>query len=297
MLHIRSICLLALFLLAACAESRTGDNNEEDALAGDTAHLDAMTREHAADAPVANASTMEPAQEVVAEEVVYGTADGQPLRGYLARPQDAASGSLPGVVVIHEWWGLNDNIRMMTRRLAGEGYVALAVDMYGGQTAATPEEARNLMQTVMGNRGAGLANLHAAADYLQEERNAEGIGVIGWCFGGGWSLQSGLGMPEMIDAAVMYYGQPVTDRERLAQLDAPLLGLFGAEDQGIPLAEVRQMEQTLADLGKDATIRVYEGANHAFANPSGERYDAAAAEDAWERTVAFFAEHLKGAAR
>ena len=265
--------------------------------ARDTAHLDAMAREHASDAPVANASTMEPAREVVAEEIVYGTADGQPLRGYLARPREAAPGSFPGVVVIHEWWGLNDNVRMMTRRLAGEGYVALAVDMYGGQTAATPDEARNLMQTVMGNREAGLENLRAAADYLQEERNAEGIGVIGWCFGGGWSLQAGLGMPEMIDAVVMYYGQPVTDRERLAQLDDPLLGLFGAEDQGIPLAEVRQMEQTLGDLGKEATIRVYEGANHAFANPSGERYNPAAAEDAWERTVAFFAAHLKGAAR
>ena len=296
MLRIRFICLLALFLLPGCAGSQTEEADDVDAAMRDTAHLDAMAREHATDAPVANASAMEPAQEVVAEEVVYGTVDGQPLRGYLARPEGAAPGTLSGVVVIHEWWGLNDNIRMMTRRLAGEGYVALAVDMYGGQVAEDPQQARNLVQTVMGNREAGLENLRAAADYLREERNAEEIGVIGWCFGGGWSLQAGLGMPEMIDAVVMYYGQPVTDRERLAQLDAPLLGLFGAEDQGIPLAEVREMEQTLADLSEDATIRVYEGANHAFANPSGERYNAAAAEDAWERTVAFFAEHLKGAA-
>ena len=118
------------------------------------------------------------------------------------------------------------------------------------------------------------------------------MGVIGWCFGGGWSFRTALALPDAIDAAVIYYGEPVTDRDRLDALEMPILGLFGGADQGIPVARVREMEAALDALGKDATIVVYDGANHAFANPSGRRYDAEAAEDAWTRTTAFLAEHL-----
>ena len=100
-------------------------------------------------------------------------------------------------------------------------------------------------------------------------------------------------MPGEIDAAAIYYGQLVTDRDRLAALDMPVLGIFGAEDQGIPVSQVRAFETALKELGKDAEIEVYEGAGHAFANPSGERYVASAAEDAWQKTLAFFDEHLR----
>ena len=101
-------------------------------------------------------------------------------------------------------------------------------------------------------------------------------------------------LPGELDAAVIYYGRVVTDRERLATLTAPILGHFGSEDQGIPIDGVREFEKALAELGKDGRIHVYEGADHAFGNPSGTRYDAAAAEAAWERTLGFFAETLKG---
>ncbi len=289
MLSVRWIPFACSFLLlAGCARQST-----PGATPADAAHTEAMAREHAGDAPVANASAMEPAQQVSTQEVVYGTVNGQPLRGYLARPASAPAGTLPAVIVIHEWWGLNDNIRMMARRLAGEGYTALAVDMYGGEVATDPQQARALMTSVMNNREAGVENLEAAAGYLQREWSAERIGTIGWCFGGGWSLNAGLAMPGAVDAVVMYYGQPVTEPERLRQLDAPLLGLFGAEDQGIPPAQVREMEAALQRLGKDATIRFYEGAGHAFANPSGNAFQPEAAADAWQRTVAFLNEHLK----
>lgn len=274
------LLLLSTALLAGCGAGRR-----------DAAHVDAMAREHAGHTPAANASALEPRQDVVSREVVYGTLDGKPLRGYLSRPLDAR-GPLPAVLVIHEWWGLNDNVRMMTRRLAGEGYLALAVDMYGGETAATPEEARALMMAVMEDREAGARNLREGAEFLRRQ-GATRVGTLGWCFGGGWSLQAALRMPEQVDAAVVYYGQPVTEREELARLDAPLLGLFGAEDRGIPPARVREMEAVLEELGKDVEIRVYEGAKHAFANPSGEAYDPEAARDAWERTVAFLDRHLK----
>ncbi|MBV8200203.1 MAG: dienelactone hydrolase family protein, partial [Acidobacteria bacterium] len=247
------------------------------------------------------AATAAPARPVNAEEVTYGEAGGRPLRGYLARPQEtpgkaqggtmAAGVPLPGLIVIHEWWGLNDNIKAMTRRLAGEGYTALAVDLYGGKTADSPDGAKQLMGGVMANPAPALAALRAAGDYLRQQ-GAPKVGVIGWCFGGGWSLQAALDNPQGIDAAVMYYGRPEEDRARLERLRAPLLGLFGAQDQGIPPAAVHKMEATLKELGRSVEIHVYDGAGHAFANPSGTNYRPQAAEDAWKRTVAFFKQHL-----
>ncbi|HEX8395019.1 MAG TPA: dienelactone hydrolase family protein [Longimicrobium sp.] len=280
---------LGALLLAACATA-----DPRPASPGDREHLDAMSHEHAGETPTANGSAMEPRQAVVAQDVEYLDANGVKVRGYEARPANtAANAKLPAIVVIHEWYGLNDNVRMMTRRLAGEGYRAFAVDMYNGQVASNPEQARTLMGGVMQNPQGGMANLAAAVRSLESRTGADRIGILGWCFGGGWSLQGALNMPAQIDAAVMYYGRPVTERDQLAQLRAPLLGLFGGADQGIPIAQVRQMEATLRELNKDVTIQVYEGAGHAFANPSGQSYNAAAAQDSWARTTAFLARHLR----
>jgi carboxymethylenebutenolidase len=272
---------------------------------GSLSDLDRMAAEHQHDRPAATpAATAAPAQPVSAEEVAFGEVQGQPARGYLARPQApatappgghaAAPAPLPGIIVIHEWWGLNDNIKAATRRLAGEGYTALAVDLYGGKVADNPDAAKQLAGGVMANREAALAVLRAADDYLKRQ-GAPRIGVIGWCFGGGWSLQTALEIPQGINAVVMYYGQPEKDRVRLSGLRSPLLGLFGADDKSIPPAAVRELEANLKQLGKSAEIHIYDGAGHAFANPSGTNYRPAAAEDAWRRTVAFFKQHLKGA--
>jgi carboxymethylenebutenolidase len=145
---------------------------------------------------------MEPRQDVVAQDVEYLTVDGKAVRGYEARPASTAAGArLPSIIVIHEWYGLNDNVRMMTRRLAGEGYRAFAVDMYNGQVATTPEQARGLMGAVMQNQRGGMENLAAAALSLEARTGADRIGILGWCFGGGWSLEGALRMPEEIDAA------------------------------------------------------------------------------------------------
>jgi carboxymethylenebutenolidase len=137
-------------------------------------------------------------------------------------------------------------------------------------------------------------NLRQARAFLIDDLHATEIGVIGWCFGGGWSLRTALLLPDGIDATVIYYGRIVTDREELAALRSPVLGIFGAEDRGIPVEDVREFERVLHELEKPAKIHVYEGAAHAFANPSGTRYDPGAAEDAWNRTLAFLARHLKG---
>jgi carboxymethylenebutenolidase len=272
------------------------------ATAASLSELDQMAAAHQHDHPAATpAATAAPAQPVDGEEVVFGQTQGQPMRGYLARPREqvgkpsggtaVAPVPLPGLIVIHEWWGLNDNIKAMTRRLAGEGYTALAVDLYGGKVADTPDGAKQLMGGVMGNPAAAVAVLRAADDYLKQQ-GAPKVGVIGWCFGGAWSLETALEIPQGIDAAVVYYGRPEKDRARLERLRAPLLGFFGADDQSIPPAAVHEMEATLKQLGKDVEVHVYDGAGHAFANPSGTNYRPEAAADAWKRTVAFLKEHL-----
>jgi carboxymethylenebutenolidase len=262
------------------------------AQAGEEEDLKRMAQEHQHDKPTATpAATAEPAQPVTAEEVSYGEVGGKPVRGYLARPKNA-KGKLPGLIVIHEWWGLNDNIRSMTRRLAGEGYQALAVDLYGGTVADNPDAAMKQVNAVMQNRGAAEENLRRAAAYL-EGKGAGKLGVIGWCFGGGWSLATAQMMPDKIDATVIYYGRIETDKAKLAPLKSPVLGIFGAKDQGIPVESVKAFEAALKELGKPAEIHVYEGADHAFANASGGNYNAEAAADAWKRTTAFLKKHLQ----
>lgn len=253
-----------------------------------------MAQEHRGDRPVATAAAeTSPRNPVSSRRVTYANLDGQPVEGYLAEPR-GADGPLPGLIVIQEWWGLNENIEAMARRLAGEGYRALAVDLYGGEVAETREEAFGLMSAAMSNRAAAEENLKQAAAYLKDEGKASSLGVIGWCFGGMWSWTTARLLGDEVSAAVVYYGRLSTDASQLRSIQAPILGLFGAEDNGIPVAAVRNFEKALNELGKSVEIHIYEGANHAFANPSGERYNAAAAEDAWAKTLAFFAKHLQG---
>ncbi len=288
---------LSVLLATGCRGTEPAANGETvQSAEGATDYADAMAREHADDHPAPSAAAeTAPVAAVSGDPVVYASIGGQEITGYLARPTQADH-PLPGLIVIHEWWGLNDNIRAMTRRLAGEGYVALAVDLYGGQVATTPEEARELMGRVDPKRA--LENLRKARSHLADRLSATGdlgdrIGVIGWCFGGGWSLRAALDMPDSIDAAVVYYGHLVTDPAELGKLQAPLIGFFGAEDRSIPVDQVRAFQSTLEKLGKQVEVHVYDGAGHAFANPSGTSYQAQAAEDAWDKTVAFLAHTLQ----
>jgi len=248
---------------------------------------------HAHDAPTPSPLAEEqPKVALLEQEVAYGEARKRNLLGFLAMPADAAE-PLPGVIVIHEWWGLNDNIKSMTRRLAGEGYVALAVDLYGGSTAETPERAQKLMAAVVSDPDAAKANLKQAYDYLDKYAFAPRIGSIGWCLGGGWSLQTALMLPDDLDAMVMYYGQIVMSEPQLATLSMPMLGFFGGQDDSIPIRDVQTFRQTLFKLGKPVDILIYPSAKHAFANPSGGNYDAQAADDSWQKTLVFLAENLK----
>lgn len=275
MKRLLSAGVIALLLLMGAAASANSAEKQ---------YVDAMAREHAGDVPVAGAAGGTPAGDVSGEAVEF---DGG--RGYLARP---AGQPRAGLIVIHEWWGLNEHIREMSRRLAAEGYLALAVDLYEGEVAENAGQARELMSVAMSDRDGVDAQLNAAFRWLREQGGVEQVGSIGWCFGGALSLRTAILLPAELDAAVIYYGRLVTDPAQLAPLRMPILGIFGGQDRGIPLETVLEFENTLQALGKDAEIVVYDDADHAFANPSGTRYEPEAAADAWHRTLEFLAGHL-----
>ena len=261
-----------------------------------TNEVEAVMSVHDGDSPIPTAiAQVEPQVPVVTESVEYVVIDGQGVNGYYAYPQNATE-PLPGILAIHEWWGLNENIEAMARRLAGEGYQVLAVDLYNGKTADTPEGAKQLVQEVANNPFAAEANISKAYSFLATEKQASEIGSIGWCFGGSWSLSTALLFPKELDAAVIYYGGQIGEAttEELSTLEVPILGIFGAEDSSIPLQTVSEFESTLDELGKEAEIIIYENAGHAFANPSGQNYVLEAAERAWTQTEEFLNEHLAG---
>lgn len=209
--------------------------------------------------------------------------------GYLARPTEP--GDHPGVVMIHEWWGLNDNIKEMARILANEGYAVFAVDLYDGEVAETSSRAGQLAGSVRSNPEEAIQHMKDAAAYLREEQQVSRIASLGWCFGGQQSLQ--LSLNEELDATVIYYGNLVEGQERLAPVSGPVLGVFGEEDGSIPVSSVRDFESSLDSLGVENQIYIYPGVGHAFANPSGSNYAANETRDAWAKTVRFLNENLK----
>ena len=253
-----------------------------------------MRHQHDGDTPVASgAAAGAEALDVVSQPVQYATVGGAPVTGTLVTPRGAAAG-LPGLIVVHEWWGLNDNVRAMAARYANEGYQVLAVDLYGGQAATTPDGAMALMRTALSTPAETQDNLRQAYTFLTEH-GATRVGTLGWCFGGSQSLNAALALPDQIDATVIFYGGgPPSDPAALRPLKMPILALYGAEDTSIPAEARSAFDAALTAAGVTHEFHVYPGANHAFANPSGQNYQPAAAEDAWTRSTAFLAANLKG---
>jgi len=251
-----------------------------------------MSREHADDVGTpSDAADIGPERAVVAETLPYAEVNNELVYGHFVFPADMVE-PLPALIVLHEWWGLNDGVRAMADRLAGEGYIVLALDLFGGNSATTPAEARELMMSVVEDPESANENIRQAYRFLQEVADAPRVGTLGWCFGGGWSLNAAMLLPDEIDAAVIYYGQVTDDEERLRLINAPILGLFGEEDTGIPVDSVRSFESALERLRKNYKIEIYPDARHAFANPSGRNYNAEVAEQAWQETLAFLDLHL-----
>ena len=272
------LSLTAIFLMLTFNQSVNSDH-----------HGLGEFEDHKHDSPVTTKAAMRaPESDTRSLEVIYGQTGEQQHKGYLSQPENKKVKS--GLIVIHEWWGLNEDIHLMADQLAGLGYHSLAVDLYDGKSADGVREAFQLSTGLSKNEDAALANLKEAYDYLTEELGVEKVGIIGWCLGGKWSLRGSLLLPNEIDATVIYYGSLIDDRAKLATLEMPIIGFIGTKDR--LHKQFIQFDEALKALNKDYSVHVYEGAKHAFANASGMAYEAEAAEDSWEKTVAFLAKHL-----
>ncbi len=284
--------LALLVLLGACSK-----HGEDSALPTPASAASAVVTPAGAAAPAAFTGPLSEAEFKKLHELTREKAP--PLRGatvdiagsraYLSLPAGAKP-PLPGVVVIHEWWGLNEHIMHWADRLAADGYAAIAPDLYHGRVATTPDDAMSAMKAV--NDDEARATLVAAHAFLGKDPRigATRTGSIGWCFGGKHSLELALDEPAL-DAVVVYYGHVTTDAKRLEALKAPLLGIFANKDQSIPPSMVDEFDAALTKDGKAHTVLRFD-ADHAFANPSGPRYDAPAAEKAWRAARDFLARQL-----
>lgn len=287
----RGAALLAMSLIFASCDKAADAPTVVDETAA-RANVEAMAQEHAEDVAEPSAAVdVEPARDVTGERMAYAEVENELVYGHFAYPSDMVE-PLPAIIMIHEWWGLNDNVRAMAEQLAGEGYIVLAVDLFGGKTANSPEAARQLMLQVVEGPQSASANIEQAYGFVNDVAGAPSIASLGWCFGGGWSLNTAMLFPDDLDAVVIYYGQVTDDAEKLRPIDAPILGFFGDADRGISMQSVEGFRQSLRRLRMKHEIHVYPGAGHAFANPTGNNYQAEFAEDAWQKTLTFLEQNL-----
>jgi len=226
--------------------------------------------------------------------IEYKRPDGQGVSGYLAEPASAAAA--PGIVVIQEWWGLNDQIRGVADKLAAAGYRALVPDLYRGQVALGANEAQHLMEGLDFGVAAGQ-DVRGAVQYLKTSGSAK-VGVTGFCMGGALTVLAAVNVPEA-DACVVWYGFPPLEYVDAAKIKAPLMGHWALEDTAFPIAKVADLEKKLHDAHVAFEFHRYQ-AKHAFANETADskkldflKYDPAAAALAWQRTMDFLARHLR----
>ena len=217
--------------------------------------------------------------------------------GYLVYPvlnPNNNTQKLPAVIMIHENRGLNDNIKDTADLLSRQGYVVLAVDLFQGQVTADPNRAMELSSVVRNNPGIAIENMKSAVRYLTSLENVNGsrIASLGWCFGGGQSLQLALNSEDHpLAATIIYYGNLVNDTAALSKIKWPVLGIFGDQDQAIPVDSVMQFQQALNEIGVTNEIYIYPGVGHAFANPSGDNYAPEETADAWKKTLTFLGKY------
>jgi carboxymethylenebutenolidase len=222
--------------------------------------------------------------------MVEFAANGSTANGYLSRP---GSGSGPGVIVIQEWWGLVDHIKVVADRFASEGFVALAPDLYHGESTTSPDDAGRLMMAL--NIDAATKELLGAVDYLLGAGGASSgsVGVVGFCMGGQLALAAACATPK-VGACVDFYGVHQNVTLDFSGLESPVLGLFGENDSFVTPEVARKVEHDIRSAGKPIEIHIYPDADHAFFNDSRpDAYNPDAARDAWERTLRFFRQHVR----
>jgi carboxymethylenebutenolidase len=224
----------------------------------------------------------------------YKRPDGQSVDGYLSEP--VSGRGMPGIVVIQEWWGLNDQIKGVADKLAAAGYRALVPDLYRGKVALQANEAEHLMNSLNFGEAAG-EDVRGAVQYLKASGSVK-VGVTGFCMGGALTLLAAMNVPEL-DAAVVWYGVPPLEYVDASKIMVPLMGHWAIHDTAFPIAKVDELEKKLDQAAVPFEFHRYD-AKHAFANETADsknlsflKYDAAAAELAWRRTMEFLDKHLK----
>ncbi|MGE5504946.1 MAG: dienelactone hydrolase family protein [Actinomycetota bacterium] len=214
------------------------------------------------------------------------TAGGRKVGAALGRPAQVPA---PAVLLVHEWWGLNDQMRTMAAELATHGYMALAVDLFGGRVATTQEDAKRQIEAVD-----PVVAEDILASWLQwlgnHQDSNRSLATLGWCFGGGWALKAATFRP--VDATVVYYGKVDLPAGQLERLKGPVMGHFGRRDTFVTPRVVDAFEQAMKQAGKPYQVFWYD-AGHAFANPSGGTWDSDAAQLAWKRTLEFLGKELR----
>jgi carboxymethylenebutenolidase len=234
-------------------------------------------------------TTVSAARAAKGETVTYKSGN-DTVSAFLATPDHP--GRYPGLVVIHEWWGLTPWVKGEARKFADHGYVALAVDLYRGKVTSDPKQAAQWSSTIPQDRA--VRDLKAAYAYLASRPDVEStkIGSVGWCFGGGFSLELAENEPHLA-ACIVNYGATTTDPAVIDSIHAPVLGNYGLADQVFKPAEVRKFEAAMRKAGKPINIKFYPGAPHAFENPGNKTgYRPKAAADAWSRMIAFLHQQL-----
>lgn len=279
--------VLASCLVAACDKG----NDVAPAVATDAATENAASNGQIDATQASEAAPTAPQHAVISERLPYAEVGEELVYGYFVFPADMVE-PLPAVIVVHEWWGLNDTVQAMADRLAAEGYIVLAVDLFGGKVATSVNEARELTIEVVEDRERAEENIRQAYQFVDTVAEAPTVGSLGWGFGGGWALNTAMLFPEELDATVIYYGQVPADDEELRPLAMPILGFFGDKDRSTPVSSVQAFEDALTRLRKTFAVHVYPNVEEAFVDPGAGTYDAEAAEDAWLKTLEFFAENL-----
>jgi len=263
-----------MFFIAACGNQGGEQSDDMSQFAEDSSFQEAH--------PTPDEVDFQPRGEMIE----FDTPDGKTASAYALMSEEP---SQDYILVIHEWWGLNDQIKMESERLFDSlmNVNVLALDMYDGKVTDDQEKAGEYMQAMSEDRGKAIIN--GALAYAGEDAD---IGTIGWCFGGGWSLRASIMAGDRGEACVMYYGMPVQEAQALAPLEAPILGIFAEQDGWITPEVANDFEDLAEATGKEITIHQFD-ADHAFANPSNPAYDREATQKARELTLAFFREHLK----
>ena len=275
------LTIAALLGIGAC----TADNESQPTTAAPTP----SERRPVAAEP---AGEGESTREVVSESLAYGEVDDNLVYGHFVIPADMVE-PLPAVIVVHDWWGLNDAVRARAERLAAQGFIVLAVDMFGGATADISTDARKLEIAVLESPQLALENLGQASEFLRNVAGAPAMAILGYGFGGSWALNAALDDASSdLSAVATFYGQVTDDERRLANLSTPLIGFFAEGDRAVPSAAVERFEQVLIELGKEHDIQMFGGVRRGFANVQSENFDASADEESWSQLVSFLSATL-----